>query len=92
MKQPVKYRWECHHDVGTGQDRERCNCRGNWSISLSSVVAKAKAHNASHKWSGWGYAPMDWENRTVNIMMKRDGARSKDLREGDRVAVWYNEL
>jgi hypothetical protein len=90
--EPTKYRWECHWDHGTGQDRECCNCRGHWTENLEKAVAGAKLHNHTHPWAGWGYPSLGWRNQTVNVMQRRKNARNKDLRDGNAVAVPYNEL
>jgi len=90
-KQPIKYRWECHHDSGHGKDRERCNCKGYWTRNLTKVVVQAIIHNWTHNWSGWGYAPMDWSNQTVNIYKRRLGAKNRDLREGNFIEIAYND-
>jgi len=89
---PVTYRWECHHDRGTGKDREQCNAKGKWTKSLNAAAKAGQAHNRSHGWSDWGYAPLGWENKTVNVFMRRIGARNKDLREGCVSIIPYDKL
>lgn len=70
------FRWECHHDAYSGKDRECCNCKGNWS-SLKTAIANGKIHNQSHRWCGWGYPSLDWENRTVNVFRKTPTGKRK---------------
>lgn len=91
-KNPVQFRWECHHDRGTGQDRECCCAKGHWTTNLDSAIRKGRQHNETHTWKGWGYAPLGWKNQTVNVYARRKGARTKGLRDGDVVIVEFDKL
>jgi hypothetical protein len=80
----MKFRWECHWDKGTGMDREHCNCKGGWS-SLETAIKNGKLHNNGHRWEGWGYAPNDFRNQTVNIYRKTPAGKLK-------IEKYYHEL
>lgn len=84
MNQKDKFRWECHHDTGSGLDRECCNAKGGWS-TLETAIKNGKKHNDSHSFCGWGYPPLGWKNQTVNIYKKAKSGWNK-------VVVKYNEL
>jgi hypothetical protein len=84
MSLSKNFRWQCCHDKGTGKDRERCDCRGEWTTKEKAVQG-GKEHNEEHRWSGWGYAPMGWRNKTVNIFEKT----SSGIIE---IAVSYDKL
>lgn len=68
MKKRI-YRWQCHHESGHGKDWEWCRCHGGWS-SLETAIKNGIKHNGTHRWTGWGYAPLGWTNQTVNIWRK----------------------
>ena len=78
------FRWQCHHDAFHGKDRECCHCKGELA-TLKNAVECGKAHNQSHRWTGWGYPPLDWKNETVNVYRKTPTGKLK-------LAVGYDEL
>jgi hypothetical protein len=76
MKSKNCYRWECHHDSGSGKDRECCNSKGRLT-TLESAIKGAATHNSSHRWCGWGYPPSNWVNKTVNVFRVTPTGREK---------------
>lgn len=84
MKNKRIYRWECHHESGRGLDRECCRCKGGWS-TLETAIKNGQNHNKKHRYSGWGYPSLDWQNQTVNIYRKTPTGKIK-------LEIAYDEL
>ena len=82
MKKSARiYRWECHHDRGSGLDREICNCKGRW-VTLAFAVKGGQEHNEFHRNLE---NRENRKNRTVNVFRKTPTGMY-------RIEVGYDEL
>jgi len=70
-KKKPKFRWECGWTNGKGcfnPDYEACNKKSRTNFdTVEAAIEAGEKHDPTHRWCGWGYAPSNWKNESVDI-------------------------